>query len=288
MRTLSRFLAAGAFLAIAIPCTSRAAEPSRSRVITDQWLLNVGGYLVELDTEAQVGRGAALGTLLDLEDTLDYDPTRSVGRIDSLVRFKPKHALELGLLAIDREASGTFDDVIQFRNRSFDAGFESEFDMRLFKAGYRYSFDHDDRIDAGLTVGLSTFRFSLSIAGEISDPNGTTVLGRDKEEATVLAPVPYFGIFLDYAFTPRWVTRASPQFFNIESGDIEGRYLDFRWTLDFYFSKHVGIGAGYEATDLRFENSNDHSTHVQYRYSGVLAYLAFVGGKMEPSPPKSP
>ena len=275
-------LSALAAIALAIS-TPLHAKMRDNRVVSDQWCVNAGGFLVELDTEAQVGIGSALGSVLDFEQALDFDPTRSVGRLDGLFRMHPKHAIEIGLLAIDRKALGTFDDLIQFRNLTFDAAFESEFDMRLFKAGYRYSFSNDGRLDAGISMGLSTFRFSLSIAGEVTDPNGTTILGNDRAESKILAPIPYLGIFLDYAFTPRLVMRATPQFFDIESGDLEGRYLDARWTLDFYFSRYFGIGAGYNSVDLLFEDTDETPVHVQYRYSGVLVYLSFVAGHVEPT-----
>ena len=272
----------GCTLLVLIPSSAAPADPKQdNRVIADRWSVLAGGFLADLNTEAQVGFGGVLGSLVDLENVLDMDDNKSVARLDGLFRFNRKHAMEIGLLEIGRRSSGSLSEDIEFRDLTFVGNFESEFDMSLLKLGYRYSFSDDGRLNAGFSTGLSTFRFGLELSGdvEVIDPNGggTTISG-DGSEATVTAPIPFLGVFIDYAFTPKLVMRIKPEFFDLEVGDFEGRFIETRWTLDWYFSRHVGIGGGYNSTDLQFSDTGDSPFNVDYRYSGLLIYLSFVGG----------
>jgi len=256
------------------------AEGEPSHLLTGRWGFTAGGFAADLRTDAQFSFGPRLGTLFRLEDATDFTESESVIRADGFVRFGKRHAFELELLQINRDSRGTLDENLEILDRVFSADFESAFDMSLTKGSYKYSFQNNGTLDAGLIFGLSVFDFGFEMAGsvEVTDPNGMTTTGFEREEKSVLAPVPSAGMFVDYAITPKFVTRARAEFFNLESGDFEGRFIEVRWTFDYLFTNVFGVGGGYSSTDMSFSDLGEDPLKVEYRYSGLLFYLSFVFG----------
>ncbi len=261
----------------------RAAETQEpSRFLKSRWGFTVGGYAADLSTDAQFSFGNGLGTLFRLEDVTDYDAAESVLRADGFVRFGKRHAMEFQIIQINRNSSGSLSEDLEILDRLFVAGFESAFDMSLYKASYKFSFQNDGKLDAGLLIGLSVFDFGFEMEGdiEISDPNGMVTFSTARETTDVLAPVPSAGMFMEYAFTPRFGTRARAEWLNIEVGDYEGQFIEFRWTLDYLFSNVFGIGGGVSSTDMSFAKLGNDPAKVDYQYNGILFYLNFLFGEM--------
>ena len=46
--------------------------------------------------------------------------------------------------------------------------------------------------------------------------------------------------------------------------------------IDYYFSKHVGIGLGKSTTDIDFSEETDDGFAVEYKQDGLLAYVSLV------------
>jgi hypothetical protein len=260
------------------PCM--ADEPSR--FLTSRWGFNVGGFAADLRTDAQLSFGSGLGTLFRLEDATDYTANESVLRADGFVRFGKRHAFEIEILQINREAMGTLDEDLEILDRVFTASFESAFDMTLTKGAYKFSFQNNGTLDAGLIFGLSVFDFGFEMAGDvaITDPNGMTTTSGAREETNVLAPIPSAGMFVDYAITPRFATRARAEFFSLSAGELEGRFIEVRWTFDYLFTDVFGVGGGYSSTDLSYSDLDSDPLKIDYRYSGLIFYLSFVFGSM--------
>ena len=258
-----------------------AAEGEPSRLLTSRWGFTVGGFAADLRTDAQFSFGRGLGTLFRLEDITDYTESESVIRADGFVRFGKRHAFELEMLQINRDSRGTLAQDLEILDRVFTADFESAFDMSLTKGSYKFSFQNNGTLDAGLIFGLSVFNFGFEMAGtvEFTDPNGMTTISAAREDTSVIAPVPSAGMFVDYAITPKFVTRARAEFFNLESGDFEGRFIEVRWTFDYLFSNVFGVGGGYSSTDMSFSDLGSEPLKVEYRYSGLLFYLSFFFGE---------
>ena len=256
-----------------------ADEPSR--MLTSRWGFYAGGYLADLSTDAQLGLGSSLGTFFRLEDDFDYEDSQDVLSFGGYRRFGRRHKVEVSFLQINRSAFGNLSEDIEIIGKTFTADYESEYDMSLYKATYKFSFKNDGRLDAGLTLGLNAFDFGFGVSGEasVTDPNGVVTTGIERVSTDFLAPVPSYGMFVDYAFTPRFGTRMRAEFFNLETGDFEGRYIDTRWTLDYLFTDVFGGGIGVASMDMSFTDLSDDPIKVDYEYNGLIAYLSLFFGE---------
>jgi hypothetical protein len=247
------------------------------RVLSDDIYLTLGGFLVSFETQATAGIGGVLGTRIDLEDDLGVDNGKNTFRLDGFWRYKPKHALGFSFFALTRSGFNTLADQIEFEDAIFEVGAEvdSRFETDWFGVGYRYSMLKTERGEAGIGVGLSTYAFDLALAGEatVDDGSGPETQDVDLEEG-IVAPVPVFGIFLGYGITPRLYFQGNVAIFKASISDWSVRLLDSRLTLDYFFSRHVGVGFGLNGTDIDVARSGDDPFSVTYRQSGLLVYLS--------------
>lgn len=247
-------------------------------VIASRWGLELGGTAVDLETHAALGFGSITGTFVNLEELLGLDTSQQTFRLDGFYRIKPRHTLDFGYLSLNRTATKDLQEQFSFGGREFELGaaLTSTFDMDLLRVLYEYSFINNGRVNAGLAAGLSTFFIKGQVTGEallrddLGNEIGTQVT---TERTSLLAPVPSFGMFVEYGVTKWAILRLRASSLNLQIGDIEGRFVDVRATMDFYFTDHVAIGVGLTNTDLRYTDAGDDPVQVDYRYEGVSAHL---------------
>jgi hypothetical protein len=264
----------------ALPGTLLAAdaEQHEARILNDKFGIGLGGYLVDFRTDASAGFGAALGTVIRLEDDLAMDDSKSTFRLGGFYRFRPRHALSFGYFALDRPGTTVIEEQIEFNGVVYDVGaqVDSQFDVALFQVDYRYSFVNTGKTEAGFAAGLSAYSFDMLLDGEATIVEGRQVTERVREEESFLAPVPTVGMFINHAITPNWILRMRAQFLDLDVGDFTGRLVDTSVTFDYYFTRNFGIGFGGNTTDIRYEDTSDDPFTVDYRQSGLVWYVIGV------------
>jgi hypothetical protein len=245
--------------------------------ITDRLVFNLGGYLTEFSSTASAGSGSGIGSAINLEQ-LGLKDESDVLRFDGLYRFNAKNALVFGYYGFSRDASGELDEEIDFLGLRFVGDYYASNDVDAYTIGYRRSLINTGRIDAGLSLGLSTFDFRVALEGEvvvIGDGNDPLpIIERRVSAKDLLAPVPSVGMFINYALSPRLILNLAAGFFDLDIDDYDGRYLEIRASIDWFFARHWGLGFGLGNTDVRVVNSGDNPYRFDYQYDGFLLYLS--------------
>ena len=248
-----------------------------SRILSDRFYGNLGGFIVDLNTTAAVGSGTLLGTIIQLENTLGVEADQGTLQHEGFWRFKRKHAIDWGYLVINRDGKTSIDEEITIGDPpvtfAVGADIATTFDMSLFKFDYRYSFVNNGKTDAGFVGGLSFFKFDLSLFGEITVDPARQTTERGGTDQAILAPVPNLGIYIDFAIKPKVILRTRAQFFDLDFGDFSGRFVDTRFTVDYFFTKHISVGGGFATTDINASKSGDDPWRIDYQYSGILLYF---------------
>jgi hypothetical protein len=280
--TLILTLLSAASLAPAL--AEEEARPD-SRILSDKWGFGLGGFVLDFDTTASVNTGTVIGGSIGLESDLGLESDKKTFRADGFYRFNARHSLEFAYFSISRDGASILDERIEFVDEDgetviFDVGadVESEFLTRMFKATYRYTFVNNGRTEAGFNAGLSTYKFGLRIAGEatINDGTGQEEVVFDEAETSIIAPVPTFGMFVTHAFKPRLILRMRAEFFDISVGDYTGRVVDTQVLLDYFVSRRVGLGVGFNTIDINVQRKGDQPFRVGYKQTGLLGYVSFV------------
>ncbi|MEE4273512.1 MAG: hypothetical protein V2I67_17695 [Thermoanaerobaculales bacterium] len=245
-------------------------------MITDPFDFNLGGFLIDLNTSAAIGGSGGLGSVIRLEELLGLDANQSLLRLGFRWDFAHRHSIGLTWFSISRGASGHFDEYVDFVDLRFVGDYESEFDVDFYGLEYRYSLINNNRIDAGFSAGISTFDIYASIEGEahaIGDVPSTPVIEYRRADADIIAPVPGIGIFLDYALTKKLIISSGFQFVDLSISGYDGRFVDSRVTLDWFFTRHFAIGGGLAATDIQVAYTGDDPYRIDYSYSGILFHV---------------
>jgi len=245
-------------------------------MITDPFDFSLGGFLIDLNTSAAIGGSSGLGSVIRLEELLGLDANQSLLRLGFRWDFAHRHSIGLVWFSISRSSTGHFDEYVDFVDLRFIGDYASDFDVDFYGLEYRYSLINNNRVDAGFAAGINTFDLFGALEGEahtIGDTPSEPIIEYQREEASFIAPVPGLGIFLDYALTKKLIISSGFQLFDLSIGDYDGRFIDSRVTLDWFFSRHFAVGGGLAATDIQVVYTGDDPYRIDYSYSGVLIHV---------------
>jgi putative salt-induced outer membrane protein YdiY len=124
----------------------------------------------------------------------------------------------------------------------------------------------DAKIDFGLGIGL----YVAPIKFRISSTRSAAV-----EEASVTAPLPFLGVRLDYAITPKLFIKQSVDFFYMEYNQFKGRLLDAKIGIEYNIWKHFGLGLAYNFFYMDVESDGetvDWKGSINFGFSGLMLY----------------
>jgi hypothetical protein len=251
-------------------------QDQESRVLSDRFNISLGLFSPNIRTDVAAGFGGAFGTFIRLEDQLGLEENTSAGRLDGFWRIKRKHAINFGYLVLDRSATRTIEEDIDFEDLTFTGTVNSEFTSTLFKLTYDYSFFNSGKAEVGISGGFSTYNFDAKLAGEIkiTRPGEPDEIADGEADVSITAPVPSFGFFMGYAINPTLIFRARAEFFGLEISDYEARFVDAKITIDWYPVRNFGVGLGWNSTSIDYKDLGDNPFSVDYRYSGVMLFLS--------------
>lgn len=263
-------------IALALPAT--ADDDRTDRVLDDRWTISVGGYLTDFTTDASVGSGYIIGTMIRLEDDLGVPSDQDTFRLDGAHRFNERHSIGFGYWSLNRSGFAAIEEQIEFEGNLFDIGaeVESKFDTSWFRVDWRYNLIRAEHGEAGIIAGLSVYDFSAGLAGmaTVDDGAGGMTVESVRAEEDLLAPVPTIGFFLTRTFRGNLVLGIGANLLDLEVSDVEGRVVDTALTFEWFFSEHVGVGVGLNTASIEIRDTSETPYIVEYRQSGILAHLS--------------
>ena len=262
-------VAASAFAAFVLAGAVPAG--AEEELLPDGFMLRAGGYRVQnADTILRLdANNAPVGTYIDFHDTLGGDNSATVFRLDGVYRFNDKHGLGFSYYALKFTGSRVLDQDIQWGDVTFpiNARVDSEIKFDVYKLNYQYSLFHNNKVELGASFGLHIMKISASI-------NGTNIAESQSEAVT--APLPVFGLYADYNFTPRFSAFYTYQWFFINYEDkIKGGLQDFLIGFEYRVFRNVALGIAYNRFALKVESKGDTTTlNVDTNWNGGMLYGA--------------
>jgi len=264
-------VAASVFAAFVFAGPVRAGA---EELLPDGFMIRAGGYRVQnADTIMRLdSNNLPVGAYIDFHDTLGGDNETTVFRLDGLYRFNDKHGLGFSYYALKFTGSRVLSQEIQWGDLTFpiNAQVDSEIKFDVYKLDYRYSLFHNEKVELGASFGLHIMKMSAGIAG--STTSGTV----QSQDEAVTAPLPVFGLFADYNFTPRFSAFYNYQWFFVNYQDkIKGGLQDFLIGLEYRVFRNVALGIAYNRFALKIESKGDTTTlNVDTNWNGGMLYGA--------------
>lgn len=237
----------------------------------DRFMLRLGGYsIANSDTIVRLdANNLPVGTYIDFQETLGGDTRSTVARLDGLYRFNEKHALGLSWYALRFTGSKKLEESFWWNGQEYLVNWQvnSKIDYDIYKLNYQYSVFHNDKAELGASFGFHVMKTFVSIA--------TSTLTQSGSES-VTAPLPVWGLYASYNFTPRFSAFYNYQFFFINYQDkIKGGLQDFIFGLEYRLFRHVALGAAYNRFGLHVESKGDKSTlYLDTNWNGGMLYGA--------------
>jgi len=258
------------FLSTSLLQAEENSESSDS-AYPDKFKIQLGAYYVE-DTNTEVSINSSIGgigTTIDMERDLGTEDRLSVPRIDGYYRFNDKHRINFSWFDISRSGTTTTNIDITVGDETFvsNSVVDSKVDTTFLKLAYAYSFYKSPKVELSLIAGINLLDYSL-VLNNITD--GTV------ESADVTAPLPVFGLSMDYAISPRWLVHYRVETFYIEIDDkIRGSLFDAELGVEYRVLKNMGIGFGFNrfALDAKVKSSS-YSGGVADLYRGFNLYVS--------------
>jgi hypothetical protein len=142
---------------------------------------------------------------------------------------------------------------------------DSELKFTVYKLNYQYSVFHDEKVELGALFGFHIMRVFAGI-----NASGINL----SEGEAIPAPLPVWGLFADYKFTPRFSVFYNYQVFYINYQDkVRGGLQDFLFGLEYRLFRNVAVGAAYNKISMNLElKGNDATLYFDSGWNGGMLY----------------
>lgn len=255
------------------------ASPSFAKP-NDTFNFQLGASFQSLNSEVQVGSQTRSNTAtINLEDDLDLEEDVNIVGFSFQWRFADNHRIGLNYLPLKRDADTRIDEQLQFEDEDILAGaqVDSKFTSTIYDINYLYSVYKTSSLEVGLSAGLHwiSTEIELQASGFIQDESGNIEFDDNyQNDARANAPLPLFGVAVNYQVTPNWELIATARYLDVEVGDYSGRIVSAKVAADYYFTDHLGAGMSLGFFDLSAEaDVSDFRGSFGWEYTGLQAYL---------------
>jgi hypothetical protein len=212
---------------------------------------------------------APVGAYIDFHDTLGGETRATVFRADGLYRFNEHHALGASWYDVKFTGSRSLSRDIEWGGVTYplNSQVNSELKFDVYKLNYQYSVFHDEKAELGASFGFHVMHVFAGI-------DATGINESHSEAAT--APLPVWGLFADYNFTPRFSAYYNYQFFFINIDEkFKGGLQDFIFGLEYRLIRNVALGAAYNRFALNVDIKKDVATlKLNTNWNGGMLYGA--------------
>ncbi len=269
-KIMYRFLCAiTAFMVIVLSGAVQAG--AEEEMLPDGFGLRLGGYSIQnADTIVRLdAANAPLGTYIDFHDTLGGDTRSTVVRLDGFYRFNERHALGFSWYNVKFTGSRVLSTDIIWGDFTYpiNTQVDSTLKFDVYKLNYQYSLYHNEKVELGAQIGFHVMRAFVGI-------NASGI--NQAQSQAVTAPLPVWGIFADYKFTPRFSIYYNYQVFFIDYEDkAKGGLQDTLFGVEYRLFRNFALGAAYNRFSLNMELKGDRATlFVDTGWNGAMLYGA--------------
>jgi len=257
--------------------TAVFSRPASAQLYDEKWTLNFGGELSTFSSKAQLdSEETGNGTEIDLERNLGLDERKTNFRFEGAYRFSRKNQLEMGFSQRVRSNTHILDRDIEWGGVTYpvEGQIKTRFSTNLFQAAWKHSLLAADAVEAGFSLGLSSFWLSASIAGEGEVTGGE--IRYETKRSDFVAPVPVVGLFLNWAMSRNVVLRVSGDYFDATYQGRNATLTEATGAIDVTPWENVGLGLAYNWSNLEYNRGERASLRVDLTTEALFGYVRVV------------
>ena len=250
------------------------ADADANPVFTNRVLLGAGAFWAS--TDAIIG-AEDLNSPLTAEinfNELGLDESDATVMAYALLRLGNRWRIELDYANIEQEGSGYLDTVdVGAITVPVGGTIASYVNTRFITTRLGFSVVRNETLELGVSAGVSAASIEAGVAGSIEG------VGSGAGDVSADVPLPSLGIYGTLALTKKLSIGGRAGLFSIEVGDDTGDLQDFFASIDYFFTKNVGVGVAYKYIDIDVKIKEDTYRQVyKINQSGPVAYLTIGFG----------
>jgi hypothetical protein len=261
-----RLPAAAALLAAVTP----AVHAEAGNPLNDRFNLQLGGFLLSTETKLRVD-GALRGTEIDTERDLGLKDSDRF-RFDGYWRITPRQKIRVMYFETNQSATRTLDREIIYDDTVYPVNLEvrAATKTQVTELAYEYTFMKRDMYDLSGSFGIHNLKFQSSLEGEL---NGQP-LPNLSNTSEANGPLPVLGLHGVWRFNDQFYIDAMIQYFSISYDVYDGSVTDYTASAVWQFSKHFGIGAGWNNFVTKVDVDGDSfNGRLRWRYGGARIFV---------------
>ena len=261
--------------AVLLAAVAPALRAESGDPLSDRFNIQLGGFLLSTKTtlrvDGDVNGQFERGDEIDAERDLGLEDSDRF-RIDAYWRIAPKHKIRLMYFDTSNEADKTLERTIEFNGDIYNVGLDihAKTETQVTELAYEYTFLKRDTYDLSGSFGIHNLKFNTFLGGEL---NGQP-LPNLQNTAEANGPLPVLGLHGVWRFNDQFYIDAMAQYFSISFEEYDGSVTDFTASAVWQFSKHFGVGAGWNSFITKVDVDGDNfNGMLRWRYGGARIFV---------------
>ncbi|MBW3698305.1 hypothetical protein EK599_21765 [Vibrio sp. T187] len=257
-------------------------------VTSGTWEVEVGAFFSKTDTKVNA-RDPYFDTIrtIDFESDLELKDNAVLPYLEIEYYFNDKHNVFFDWRSLHREATRSrltkpFELELEGETYVFQAGSKltTALDVDIARLGYGYQFYKNDDLTIDALAGFHVMWLSLGFAGEIGvrvdDNQIPPATAGESVVSDVTAPLPDFGLRLEYKFNEDWVLKAHTQAFYLGIDDFEGWLYELDFGAKYLVTEDFIIAGSFNYYELGVDyDDGDTDVDVTYKFYGPMLTLGY-------------
>jgi hypothetical protein len=239
--------------------------------MSDTFMLKMSGLFVSMaDINFRVdSKAVPVGMYINFADTLGGESETISFRLDSKLRLNRSHAISAAYYKIAFNGSKKIDRDITINGNTFNANaqLDTTISMDIYKLIYQFSLLNTNQAEIAVQAGLH-------IAGLGIEVNRSAV--NQREKIGITAPLPVFGFYVDYKFSPELMAYVNSQLFMINfDNKFRGGLQDFTLGAEYRIIPNLALGGAFNSFQMQMKLENDSAKLTMGNtYVGMMVNLS--------------
>jgi hypothetical protein len=261
--------------AVLLAAVAPALHAESGDPLSDRFNIQLGGFMLSTKTtlrvDGDVNGQFERGDEIDAERDLGLEDSDRF-RIDAYWRIAPKHKIRVMYFDTSNSADKTLERTIEFDGQTYNVGLDihAKTETQVTELAYEYTFLKRDMYDLSASFGIHNLKFNTFLGGEL---NGQP-LANLQNTAEANGPLPVVGLHGVWRFNDKFYIDAMAQYFAISFEEYDGSVTDLTASAVWQFSKHFGVGAGWNSFTTRVDVDGDNfNGMLRWRYGGARIFV---------------
>ncbi len=243
--------------------------------LSDTFNLGIGAFNTRKNFEIQVD-GSAPGDDFDFDQALNLDDSETTLAINFRWRYTENWSLWGQYWAIDSTGGAVLTEDIEWNDQIFQAGTFASAGAKntIVRIFFGRSFlKNSPGQELGIGAGLHWMEFDAFIEGQVI---AGAITEFRRESVSTPIPLPNFGAWYMYSWSPKWVAQARVDWLSVSLGDYSGGLLSGMVGINYQISDAFGLGLSYNSfgIDVDAEGEDLHGRIETSQYGPRISLTA--------------